>query len=86
MLLHENTEDVRASISTCEPEGASRVVKKTRFLSQHLYRQLSPGLTVTSTTLPLLPAHQPRCSRSHHLEASSRESDSMIRLMLFSAL
>ena len=37
-------------------------------------------------TLPLLAARQPGRSGSHHLEASSSGSDSMIRLMLFSAL
>lgn len=44
MLLHENLEDVRASTSTCEPEGAPCVVKKTRFLPLSISTEsLAPG-------------------------------------------
>ncbi|XP_061275083.1 uncharacterized protein LOC133248796 [Bos javanicus] len=45
MLLRENPEDVRASTSSCEPEGAPCVVKKTSFLSLSISTDSpAPGL------------------------------------------
>ena len=45
MLLHENPEDVRASTSSCEPEGDPCVVKKTSILSLSISTDSpAPGL------------------------------------------